>query len=218
VDAALAAGYSIFTYDRLGVGQSDKPDAYDVVQTPAQVEILRVLTVMAKAGTLVSSATTTSPCGPGADLKEYKPNKIVHVGHSFGSVATAFFLNENGQLSDGAILTGFVVTEKVFINNQATHGWELARESDPKRWGDRGSGYIIPGTKYDLLQFFFSQASLDLPLLDYAWSLAQPNTVSEQKLLPLFATNPPSQTFKAPLQVCDLHFVLLARAEWVSFF
>ena len=36
VDAAVAAGYSILTYDRLGAGDSSIADAYDVLQAPLQ--------------------------------------------------------------------------------------------------------------------------------------------------------------------------------------
>lgn len=58
VDAALEAGYSTLTYDRLGVGRSDKPDAYTVVQAPLELEILRQLTLMARNGTLYNFAGT----------------------------------------------------------------------------------------------------------------------------------------------------------------
>jgi hypothetical protein len=40
IEAALKAGYSIFTYDRLGAGQSDHPDAYEVVQSPLELDVL----------------------------------------------------------------------------------------------------------------------------------------------------------------------------------
>jgi hypothetical protein len=49
VDAALGAGYSILIYDRLGTGQSEKPDAYDIVQGPPHIEILNQLIVLARA-------------------------------------------------------------------------------------------------------------------------------------------------------------------------
>ena len=52
VEAALKAGYSILTYDRLGVGESDHPDAYTVVQAPLELEILKELTLRARNGTL----------------------------------------------------------------------------------------------------------------------------------------------------------------------
>jgi hypothetical protein len=36
VEASLKAGYAILTYDRLGAGQSDIPDAYAEVQAPLE--------------------------------------------------------------------------------------------------------------------------------------------------------------------------------------
>ncbi|KAK3711998.1 hypothetical protein LTR37_009310 [Vermiconidia calcicola] len=57
VDACLDAGYSILTYDRLGCGNSDKPDAYTVGQLPLDLEILHGITKMARNGQLLQSAT-----------------------------------------------------------------------------------------------------------------------------------------------------------------
>ena len=71
VNAALEAGYSIPTYDRLGTGQSDKPDPYRTIQAQFELEILRQLTTKARSGALGVT-----------------PSKIVHVGHSFGSILT----------------------------------------------------------------------------------------------------------------------------------
>ena len=92
VDNALQAGYSILTYDRLGAGQSDHPDAYTGFQALNEVEILRQLTTLARMGTFSSTP----------------PSKIVHVGHSFGSFITSAFVGMYPTLSAGAILTGFV--------------------------------------------------------------------------------------------------------------
>jgi hypothetical protein len=51
VDAALDAGYSIMIHDRLGTGLSEKPDAYEIVQGPPQIEILNQLTGLPVPGT-----------------------------------------------------------------------------------------------------------------------------------------------------------------------
>src|SRR4051812_27220914 len=61
VDATIKAGYSILTYDRLGTGQSDHPNAYEVVQAPLELEILRQLTLMARNGTLYKFAEKSAP-------------------------------------------------------------------------------------------------------------------------------------------------------------
>src|ERR1700712_4485421 len=110
VDATLKAGYSIFTYDRLGVGQSDHPDAYDVVQAPLELEILRQLTLMARNGTLYGFAGNAKPADA-TFSKLTKPSKVVHVGHSFGSFLTSAFIANYGDLTDGAVITGFLLTQ-----------------------------------------------------------------------------------------------------------
>lgn len=56
VRAAVGAGYSVLTWDRLGTGQSDKPDAYDVVQAPLELEILREITILARSRQLSKMA------------------------------------------------------------------------------------------------------------------------------------------------------------------
>ena len=59
VDATLAAGYSILTYDRLGTGLSDKPDGDTIVQAPLELEILPGFTQMARSGDLLKHAVGT---------------------------------------------------------------------------------------------------------------------------------------------------------------
>ncbi|OIW24652.1 hypothetical protein CONLIGDRAFT_102057 [Coniochaeta ligniaria NRRL 30616] len=196
VDYTLAQGYSIFTYDRLGTGSSDKPDAYDIVQTDDQVEILRQLTLLLRSGKLISSS---KKLGGVNTLDRYTPDKIVHVGHSFGSICTIGLLQINGSISDGAILTGFLPNNQLGGISVGTWGFEFARESDPKRFSDRGSGYIVQKTKYNVLLSFLKKGSFEPALLDYAEQIKQPNSVSEfVSIGAIFGT--PAKDFKAPVQ------------------
>ena len=68
VDVAAQAGYTTFSFDRLGNGKSDHPDPIQVVQAPLQVAIAHNLIEKLKGGEIAS--TTFS--------------NIVGVGHSFG--------------------------------------------------------------------------------------------------------------------------------------
>ncbi|KAL2140993.1 hypothetical protein VTI28DRAFT_2961 [Corynascus sepedonium] len=193
LEAALTRGYAVFTYDRLGTGGSDKPDAYDVVQASVQVEVLRQLTSLARSGNLVSSgggSKALSSIPP--HLANYKPSKIVHVGHSFGSAITLGLIgsvddrdydDEAPPLSDGVVATGFLHTTPPDLEdvNVAAWGLELAREHDPVRFGDRGSGYVVQSTKSHLqLGYLGEKGAFEEGLLDYAWAvLRQPASVSE---------------------------------------
>lgn len=228
VEAVLAAGYSIFTYDRLGTGRSDKPDAYEVVQTSVQIEILRQITLLARSGKLVASSKKLTRST--RSLDEYRPEKIIQVGHSFGSIAIAGLLSAEGQssenttsLADGAILTGFLIsdpnkTAQIGMGpGVAGWGFEFARALDPVNFADRPSGYLVEATKANLHLNFFKQKQLpesrtttkkgimrsgfDPKLLDYAYKIRQPNTVGEFVSFPgVLGSLRPTAKFKGPVQ------------------
>lgn len=82
VENALNAGYSVLTYDRLGTGKSGKPDPYTVVSATLDLEILREISEMARSGDIMSHVKSDQ-----IDTKQTF-NKLIHVGHSFGSFLT----------------------------------------------------------------------------------------------------------------------------------
>ncbi|KAL4908487.1 hypothetical protein BDW74DRAFT_175171 [Aspergillus multicolor] len=172
VDAALAAGYSILTYDRLGVGSSDKPDAYDVVQVPVQVEILKKIATLARSGALVQHASSLPFTVPSF-------NKTVLVGHSYGSGLTISVLAKYPHLADGAVSTGLIPNTQVGAAGQRAFGLEYAATSNPSRFGDRGSGYVVQGTISALQQVFFKKGYFDPEVLQYADSIKETGTAGE---------------------------------------
>ncbi|MCJ1409871.1 hypothetical protein MMC19_003955 [Ptychographa xylographoides] len=92
VDHAIAHGYSVFTYDRLGVGASSKVSGY-VSQPAIQVAVLQDLV------RLVRSGQNTTPVGV--------PKSLVLMGHSFGSILVAAAATSQPDLTDGLILISF---------------------------------------------------------------------------------------------------------------
>jgi pimeloyl-ACP methyl ester carboxylesterase len=150
VDNTLDAGYSILTYDRLGTGGSDKPSAYKEVQLPLQVEILREITKLAKNG------------GFDKYSKGQSFEKIIHVGHSLGSIVTSGLLAHYGELSDAAVITGFIVSPKLgsaMTSNVLAFNFEYPRENNPILFKEWGSGYLVPGSASGLQSAFFSAVS-----------------------------------------------------------
>jgi pimeloyl-ACP methyl ester carboxylesterase len=198
VDASLKAGYSILTYDRLGVGQSDHPDAYDVVQAPLEQEILRQLTLMARNGTLYNFAKKAKPADPAFNSLS-KPRKIVHIGHSFGSFLTSAFIANYGNLTDGAIITGYYVSQWLASTGSTTFDVEYAATSNPPY--KRGSGYVV-AQKNGIQNIFFGgnlSTAYTLEQLSYGDSIKQPVPIGEfASAFSLIANYGPS--FKAPVQ------------------
>ncbi|KAK3680792.1 hypothetical protein LTR37_021057 [Vermiconidia calcicola] len=169
VEASLRAGYPILTYDRLGAGQSDHPNAYKVVQAGLELEILRQLTVMLRNGTLQSAM------GQGSESS----TRVVHVGHSFGSFLTSAFIAIYPELSDAAIITGYVATEYLARVGYSPWAVQYAPTGEPPF--DRGPGYVLC-QKAGIQNIFFGgdpHTAFTKELLDYGDAIKQPVPVGE---------------------------------------
>lgn len=195
VDAALDAGYSILIYDRLGTGQSEQPDAYDIVQGPPQIEILNQLIVLARSGKLGASLSKSQY------LTVPKFNKVVAVGHSMGSIVTSGLLTRHPNAVDGAVLTGFLLSSKRNEDKQNAHGLEFARTDKDKRFHDYPDGYVVQTTRNDVQQSFFKKGHFESDALAYAESVKDSNTVGELIGFALI-TGVPAPKFSGPMLVC----------------
>ena len=192
VEAAMKAGYPILTYDRLGAGDSDHPDAYHVVQAGLELELLRQLTMMTHNGSLHSAM--------GQSLDH--PLRIAHVGHSFGSFLTSAFIATYPELSDAAIITGFVLTE--YLGSVGYSPWSAQYAPLGDIPFDRTPGYIT-AQKSGIQNVFFAgdpHTAFIRELLDYGDAIKQPIPVGElasgYKLLGL-----PGDNYTGPI-----HFML----------
>jgi pimeloyl-ACP methyl ester carboxylesterase len=178
VEAALEAGYSIFTYDRLGTGQSDHPDAYTVVQAPLQLEILRQLTLMARNGSLYSLAGKAQP--PASTFNGLNPpSKVIHVGHSFGSFLTSAFIGKYSNLTDGAIITGYILDQYTGKGGVASFSSEFAATASPPF--NRGSGYVVSRSN-GIQNIFFGgnlKTAYTKAMFNYGNAIKQPIAVGE---------------------------------------
>ncbi|KAK3395298.1 hypothetical protein B0H63DRAFT_386992 [Podospora didyma] len=181
LNAAIKKGYSVLTYDRLGTGKSEKPDAYDVVQIPTETEILAGLTKLARSGKLFSASKLLSAVTSNDPILTYKPTKVVHVGHSLGSFITFSFLVSYGKLSDGALLTGFLLSSKLGSIDVSRFNHDFAYQHDPVRFAEykNKSGYIVLKTESDIQKLFFHKDSFEQQLLTYNNQIKQPETVGE---------------------------------------
>jgi pimeloyl-ACP methyl ester carboxylesterase len=195
VNDALAAGYSILVYDRLGVGQSSKPDAYLVNQAPVQVEILNQLVTQARAGKLVPSSSSK-----GVSFPQFK--KIVLVSHSYGTAITGGVLAKYGASIDGAILTGFFPNSELSASGLDAFGFEFPPENDCARFpaSKFGSGTVVQGTRGAVQQIFMKKGDFETDMLAFAEQVKQPAAVGEflslQKVWPL-----PAPAFAGPVLV-----------------
>ncbi|KAL9011509.1 MAG: hypothetical protein Q9173_003655 [Seirophora scorigena] len=139
VDAAAAAGYATFAYDRLGVGGSERPEPIQEVQAFLEVEILHALAQLFR---------TTKIGG-------YQFTNIIGVGHSFGSILQVGANSKYPQDFDGVVLTAFTNTltnlpYTILANNPA-----IAAFNEPSRFGRLPSGYLVHKDAISIQQVFF---------------------------------------------------------------
>lgn len=178
VEATLKAGFSILTYDRLGAGRSDHPDAYNVVQAPLELEVLHQLTLLARNGTMYTLAAKAD--GAVSAFHELtKPSKVVHVGHSFGSVLTSAFIANYGNLTDGAIITGYYLGP--LLGNAGATSWSVEYATTGSPAYGRSSGYVVC-QKTGIQNIFFGgdpETAFNSELLDYGVELKQPVPIGE---------------------------------------
>jgi pimeloyl-ACP methyl ester carboxylesterase len=180
VEATLKAGYSIFTYDRLGTGQSDHPDAYEVVQSPLELEILHQLTLMARNGSLNSLAEKATPAVAAFNALK-TPSKVVHVGHSFGSFLTSAFIALYSNLTDGAIITGFILNQYLGTIGMVSFDAVYAATAPFPGPYNRPSGYVV-NSKHGIQNIFFGgniSTAFTPEMLDYGDYIKQPIALGE---------------------------------------
>jgi pimeloyl-ACP methyl ester carboxylesterase len=132
--AATVAGYATFAYDRLGSGDSDRPDAFSL-DLPAEVNVLHQLVQGLRGGAIGGHAF----------------NKVITVGHSYGSAISGIEANTYNDV-DGVILSG-ITHSFTLINPVLTTASFWPAQLDPK-FAAEGLplGYLttLPGTRANL--------------------------------------------------------------------
>ncbi|KAF3765770.1 alpha/beta-hydrolase [Cryphonectria parasitica EP155] len=160
VDAALAAGYSVLNYDRIGVGSSSKVDAYSDAQFPVEVSVLNSLVTYARQTT-------------GAD-------KVVLVGHSYGAYISVQSAATLATSVDGLVLTGFSGTLEYFAAFGAGVGFRVASLQDPARWGALGTGYLTSSDLYAETFAYFASPYFERRVAEWAYEVeGEPFAVAE---------------------------------------
>ena len=128
VDAAVAAGYATFSYDRIGVGRSQHPDPLQVVQAPLQVEIAHALV----------TSVRNSQFGP------YSFKRVIGVGHSAGSAITQGVTTKYPQDFDAVILTGTSISGNSIATAVASSDLTIAKDDASGKFASLPNGYLVP--------------------------------------------------------------------------
>ncbi|KAK8212545.1 Alpha/Beta hydrolase protein [Phyllosticta capitalensis] len=185
VDAAAAAGYATFTYDRLGVGLSDHPDAVQVVQSPLEVDIAHALIQMLRKGNLLGT----------------KFGKVAIGGHSFGSIQSVGIASRYPDDVDAVMLTGFSLSSASFGLTFAAFNAALANKNQAARFGALSNGYLVTGSPQSNQMAFFRNPNYDANLFNADDNNKQTFTFGE--FFTLGKVVAPATSFKGPVDVVN---------------
>ncbi|KAI0005735.1 alpha/beta-hydrolase [Xylariaceae sp. FL0662B] len=158
IDAATTAGYSILSYDRIGVGSSSKINALSDAQFQVETAVLN---------SLVDYARNTG-----------KASKVALVGHSYGSYLSAATASEKPV--DALVLTGFSGNFSYFGPFLAGSGFRVANLKDPVRWGALDSGYVTASDLYAETYVYYAEPHFEHRVAQWSYEVgSEPFAVGE---------------------------------------
>ncbi|KAL8725346.1 MAG: hypothetical protein Q9166_007406 [cf. Caloplaca sp. 2 TL-2023] len=182
IDAATAAGYATFSYDRVGVGNSEHPDPIQVVQAPLHVEIAHALVNMLRNGR----------------VGQYRFSRFVGVGHSAGSTITQGVTTKYPKDFDAIILSGTSTIATYVPLTVAAFDFQIANQAS-QRFRALPNGYITQANAIGIQFSFFRYPNFDPRIFDITVRDKQTNNIGE--LLTLGTIVAPSPDFTGPVDV-----------------
>lgn len=186
IDVADQAGYATFIYDRLGIGQSSKPNGVNNTQGAAHVAVAAALTQQLRSG--------QSAYG-------YKANKIVHVGHSFGSEITNGLIATYPSISDGVVLTGFAFNASGLPAEIAGTQAAPAAQVDSARFSGLDPTYLLFNSNVGYQLIFFFTPNFVESVFEATYTNRQTVTIGE--LLTMTGLQKPATSFTGPVLIID---------------
>lgn len=164
--SAVAAddyGFATLSFDRLGIGMSSHGDPVQEVQSALEIDALRAITEAVR-------------CGSIEGVSEFE--KIVHVGHSYGSIQTYALTAKYPNISDGIALTGFSQNATFLPFFQYGGNFIDVKENEALA-PLYDHGYIAAGNPSAVQTNFLSPGMFDPEILTFAANNGQPLAVGE---------------------------------------
>jgi pimeloyl-ACP methyl ester carboxylesterase len=187
VKVAASYGYATFRYDRIGTGKSETPvSGFQVARAQTEVAILQ--------GVLGQLRNSTTVGGKQHD-------KIVGVGHSYGSVQTQAVTAQSPQLLDAAILTGFTTNSSNLGGYLTAGSYSIANRIFPDRLGDKPDTWLVTGSNASDITGFFFPPNYAQEAFDLARATEQPVTLGS--LFTVGDVGGVAQNFTGPVQVVN---------------
>ncbi|RKF53520.1 putative ctr copper transporter family protein [Erysiphe neolycopersici] len=161
---ASKQGYPTLSIDRLGNGESDRPNGLAVVQMGSHIEVTQGIINALKRGLIGRRAF----------------NKIIYVGHWYGSLIGNLHAVKYPLAVDSYVLTGF--TKKIrpsLIPTLITGAFLPATFAYPEKWGGQEIPYFASSSDEGGDKLFFVNENTDPDLRALNFALRGTVTVGE---------------------------------------
>ncbi|KIM97076.1 hypothetical protein OIDMADRAFT_168831 [Oidiodendron maius Zn] len=172
VDYALSQGYPTLNIDRIGTGLSSHPDPLLTLQLPFDVRATHVLIQHIKQGT-----TTVLP-------RAF--DKVIFVGHSFGSIIGNNLVKDFPADADATVLTGFSKSIAQALAGILIDVPLPAALFDPARFSTLPLLYILLTDKSNREASFYYGPDVYYSRANYNIDFAQTDTVGVGEALTAF--------------------------------
>ncbi|KAF2118209.1 Alpha/Beta hydrolase protein [Lophiotrema nucula] len=198
VQHALGQGYSVFYYDRLGTGKSQKISGF-VNQAGLQTALLGKIVAGVRSGKYAGGKQT---------------EKIVLVGHSFGSYISNALIAAQPDIVEGAVLTGISYAAPNDTTNASASPYIGAifalriASTLSKAFATLDTGYLGFGDIYTHIQTFFHQPNYAVPVAQYAQSISQPLAIAELLSLNALSLLAPEYKGKVLVTTGEFDFIV----------
>jgi len=159
-------GFTTLSWDRLGIGMSDHGEPVNEIQSFLEIAALKAITRKARSQQLPGTAGG------------HHFDKVVHVGHSFGSIQSYALARDEPSLSDGLVLTGFSANG-TFLPFFQLGGNFVSVTTVPAVSKQYEPGYLAAGNPSAVQTNFFAPGAYDPEALDFAYKTGHPVTVGE---------------------------------------
>ncbi|KAK5743168.1 hypothetical protein LTR17_002929 [Elasticomyces elasticus] len=176
-------GYATLSWDRLGVGMSSHGEPINEIQAWLEVDGLRALTEGLRHGSI-----------KGVPRFE----KVLHVGHSFGSTHVYALTAMYPNISDGIALTGFSQNGS-FVPYFALGANFVDVKTIPLLAPQYDHGYLATGDLSAFQANFLGRDQCDPAILAFAATIGQPLAIGE--ILTIGSEIASLNTFRGPVLV-----------------
>lgn len=179
IDQATSQGYSVLAYDRLGTGESEHPDSgFQQVQAATEVSILNGILAQLRNGSAIEGQQF---------------DRIVGVGHSYGSVQLQASSATAPDLLDGIALTGYSNSTAGLTQFFAGSTLMPANQVQPDRFNNISSVYLLTGSAAADLTLFawppnYSPEAIEVARSQYS-DVVNLGTLTSQATVQQPATN-----------------------------